>query len=117
MNREDGMLVCEGTMAVGNGRAHRAPAAGHGRDRRTGVASSKLHAGDIIGVRRGVLQKQQEERLNIMTEPMDWYSGNRLGWPCGHARGYVGLLYGRAIRSLRLDRAWSASSARSKSAT
>jgi len=107
MNREDGMLVCEGTMAVGNTGE---PTALQRLDMdaidATGVRIlEKLHAGDIIP-ESGVVYspKQQEERLNIMTEPMDWYSGDSpWGGPVVTPAGYVGLLYGQAIRSLRLS--------------
>ncbi|MFN8508853.1 MAG: hypothetical protein U0547_14980 [Dehalococcoidia bacterium] len=107
MNREDGMLVCEGTVSVGDAGE---PSALRRLDMATidpaGVRIlEKLHPGDLIPETGAIYSgKQQEDRLGITTEPMDWYRGDSpWGGPIVTPAGYVGLLYGQAIRSLRLS--------------
>jgi len=105
MNRDDGMLVCEGTMGAGSPGE---PTALQRLDLATIDGSANrilkhLHAGDLIretGVIYGATQ--QESRLEIITEPLDWYSGESpWGGRVVTPAGYVGVLYAQAIATLR----------------
>jgi len=105
MNRDDGMLVCEGSMGVGNTGE---PTALQRIDLTAIDGSSNrilshLRAGDPIE-EAGVIysSKQQESRLEIITEPMPWYSGESpWGGPVVTPAGYIGVLYAQAIAALR----------------
>jgi hypothetical protein len=94
-----GLIVAEGTAAVGNPQA---ASALHERDLRpadpAGIKILKaLKAGDVLGDLRVAVNSERQRSMigrGAMTEPLDWYSeGSPWGGPIASPSGVVGLLY------------------------
>ena len=94
-----GLLVAEGTAAVGNPQA---ASALHERDLRPADPAGlkilqALKTGDVLGdLRVAVNSERQGSMINrgAMTEPLDWYSARSpWGGPIASPSGVVGLLY------------------------
>jgi len=102
--REDGMRVAEGSMSVGKPGE---PTALLRRPLdRFEPGDLRILAGMTAGTKIDTHEatytaKQQEDRFRVLTEPMDIYHDSKWGGPVVTPAGYVGLLYGQAIRGLR----------------
>jgi hypothetical protein len=105
IEREDGMRVAEGTASVG---APGAESALHARP------LDRFEAGELrilAGMKPGdaipevdvrYTPEQQARRLEVITEPLEWYSGTSpWGGPVVTPAGMVNMLYQKPVETLR----------------
>ncbi|MBK7329146.1 MAG: hypothetical protein IPI85_08720 [Dehalococcoidia bacterium] len=105
VRRDDGMQVAQGTASVGNPGV---PSALLARPLdRFAAGELRLLKGIVPGrkfdpVRVSVSLAQQQERMKITTEPLDWFvSDSPWGKPIAMLAPMVQLLYAKSVASLR----------------
>ena len=103
--RDDGMRVAEGTAAVGDP-GEQTALLRKPLDRFEAGELRILHAVDagreFAPVKARITPEQQAIRMPIITEPMDWYSGNSpWGGAIATPATMVQLLYAKSVETLR----------------